>query len=170
MNCPRLSPVREEMLMTDPPSLALRMSKHTYFVTNHVPVRFVLMLSFHSFSVRSNGVCLLPANLGYILESTLNNNYGVVATSNTGIVNQGVDTSERGPSLLNGGLDGGTACADIEHNSHRSGLRNGVGIAGTTDSIDLVAERFEAVHSACGGDDSAAGFGQVEAEFSAQPR
>nr|GMD41845.1 hypothetical protein B296_00022806 [Ipomoea batatas] len=94
---------------------------------------------------------------------------GCGTTSNTGIVNQCVDTSEGGPGLLNGGLDDGTAGADIEHNSHGSGRRNGAGIAGT-DSIDLVAERFEAVHSARRGDDSAAGFGQVEAEFSAQPR
>lgn len=46
--------------MTDPPFWASRMRIQTYFVTSQVPFRFVLMISFHSSSDKSNGLCTLP--------------------------------------------------------------------------------------------------------------
>nr|GMD44807.1 hypothetical protein Iba_chr10dCG4020 [Ipomoea batatas] len=90
-------------------------------------------------------------------------------TSNAGIVNQCVDPPKRVPSPLNGRLNGRTIRANVELNGHCSQRRTGARLAGA-DSIDLVAERLEAVDTARGGDDSAAGLGQVEADLSADPR
>nr|GMD41846.1 hypothetical protein Iba_chr10bCG3610 [Ipomoea batatas]GMD46446.1 hypothetical protein Iba_chr10eCG3360 [Ipomoea batatas] len=80
-----------------------------------------------------------------------------------------VDPAKRVPSPLNGRLNGRTIRANVELNGHCSERRTGARLDGA-DSIDLVAEQLEAVDTARGGDDSAAGLGQVEADLSADPR
>lgn len=60
-NCPLSKPEIEEILMIDPFLFESCMSLHTYFETNHVPVRFVLNTLFHSSSDKSKGELTFPA-------------------------------------------------------------------------------------------------------------
>nr|GLL24539.1 receptor like protein [Ipomoea trifida] len=92
-------------------------------------------------------------------------------TSDAGVVNQGIDTAKRIPSPLHGGLDCGPIRTHIELHGHRGELPAGVRLPGAgTSTVDFIAERLKPVDSASRGDDSATGFGQVQAELSAQPR
>lgn len=59
--CPLSRPAIEEILIIDPFLFESRMSLHTYFDTNHVPVMFVLNTLFHSSSVNSKGELTFPA-------------------------------------------------------------------------------------------------------------
>ena len=57
---PRLRPAIDEMLITEPFSLASRMRRQTCLATSHNPVRFVLMILSHSSSGQSRGECTAP--------------------------------------------------------------------------------------------------------------
>lgn len=58
-----LRPAIEEMFMTDPPCFEL----HTYFDNNQDPVKFVLITTFRSSSLKFNGVFTVPEYNRYIL-------------------------------------------------------------------------------------------------------
>ena len=58
--CPRFRPSIEEILIIDPPFLAARMRKQTYFDTSHVPVAFVFIVLFHSSSDKSSDDFTVP--------------------------------------------------------------------------------------------------------------
>jgi hypothetical protein len=64
---PRSVPTIDEMLITDPLSLASRMRLHTCFVTNHVPVRFVSIKAFHLSSGQSSTEYTLSGKVRYKL-------------------------------------------------------------------------------------------------------
>lgn len=57
---PRSRPAMEEILMIEPPVLASRMRWHTNFDTSHGPVKFVLIVLFHSSSGKSMGELMIP--------------------------------------------------------------------------------------------------------------
>lgn len=128
-------PAIEEILMIAPPLSASRMRMQTYFDTNQAPVKFVFKTLFHSSSDKSNGDFTLPKvptkrklNFHFILfynqteskKAKRQQKKKDEKTSNTGVVDQGVDMAKGVPSLVYSGLDGGSISANVELHSHGS--------------------------------------------------
>lgn len=81
-----------------------------------------------------------------------------ISTIDSGVVDQDVNPPERMPRFLHARLDGRAVGCNVELHGYSS-IR--------TNSVDSVAKGVKPVGSTSGGNDYAAGFGEVEAEFEA---
>lgn len=83
-------------------------------------------------------------------------------TSDTSVVNQGINAAKGVPGFLHGLVDGGGIGGDIELDGHCATVSGG----GGPEAVDFVAEGSEAIEAASCCDDVGASFSEVDAEVS----
>ena len=160
----------EEMLITEPGRPASFIRRQTLFVASHVPFRFVARTMSHSSSGNSTGKRTNPgARIRERIEAPVIFGKGRREdTPNPGVVHQSIDAAEAVPGLLHGPIDCTAIGGQVE--LHAGGFgRLRFPRHRHHHPVDLFAERLESVEPAGGGDDGAAGSGEIEADLPANP-